>query len=342
MTDPAPYQGDPAHQPEAPLNSEDAELLTQVRDWLRAGQPVALFTLLATTGSTPRRPGALLAIGAHAGLVGSVSGGCVEEALIERVRSGDWPSEASERAPDTLSIGFSGTQAARAGLACGGHLELLVEWLDADALPRIQTLLGRLASGALLVRRLCRRTGELSLHPAAEGQPQISVSEDAVARLFGPAWELLLIGDGQIARALSRMAQLLDYRVTLCEPRADFRCGAPLPGMRTTELMPDDAVRALADHPRAAVVTLAHDPRQDDLALIEALGSRAFYIGALGSHRSAAARAERLAAMSLTPQQIARLDAPAGLAIGSKRPAEIALSILAGITAARNGAAATS
>jgi xanthine dehydrogenase accessory factor len=189
-----------------------------------------------------------------------------------------------------------------------------------------------------VARRVCLATGEVSLHAGA-GLPELAVDDAAATRVFGPAWHLLLVGDGQLARTLAQMAQMLDYRVSICDPRETFADPDPLPAVHYTRRMPDDTVRALADDPRSAIVTLAHDPRQDDLALIEALPSRAFYVGALGSRRSAAARAGRLAAMGLTPAQIARLDAPAGLDIGSKRPAEIALSILAGITAVRNGTA---
>jgi xanthine dehydrogenase accessory factor len=179
-------------------------------------------------------------------------------------------------------------------------------------------------------------TGEVSLHDGV-GCAELALDDAAVTKVFGPAWHLLLIGDGQLARTLARMARMLDYRVTICDPRETFADPDPLPDVHYTRQMPDDAVRCLADDPRSAVVTLAHDPRQDDLGLIEALPSRAFYVGALGSRRSAASRAERLAAMGLSPAQIDRLDAPAGIDIGSKRPAEIALSILAGLTAVRNG-----
>jgi xanthine dehydrogenase accessory factor len=154
--------------------------------------------------------------------------------------------------------------------------------------------------------------------------------------VLGPAWHLLLIGDGQLARYVEQLGRMLGYRVSICDPRALFADPRPLEDVHYTSMMPDEAVRDLADHPRGAVVTLAHDPKQDDMALIEALASQAFYVGALGSMRTSRARRDRLALMGLTSEQIDRLDAPAGLPIGSKRPAEIALSIVAGITAARN------
>ncbi|MGE5154499.1 MAG: XdhC family protein, partial [Bdellovibrio bacteriovorus] len=211
---------------------------------------------------------------------------------------------------------------------------LLVEELPAP--EPIEALLGRLDSGDLVARRVCLNTGEVSLHPG-EGRAELLVSEDAVVKVFGSAWHLLLVGDGQLARILATMARLLDYRVTICDPREAFADPFPLPDVSYSRLPPDEAVGSLARGPRSAVITLAHDPKQDDLALLEALPSRAFYVGALGSRRTAAARLGRLTQMGLTQTQIDRLRGPAGLPIGSKRPAEIALSILAEVTAVRNG-----
>jgi xanthine dehydrogenase accessory factor len=317
---------------EAPSRAgTDTEILATACRWLRAGQRVALVTVIRTWGSSPRPPGSLLAMSDHGTLVGSVSGGCVEEELLTRFRNG----ELAEPFPTLVDFGVDRAEASRLGLPCGGRLELLVEELPAP--EPIEALLQRLEGGELVARRVCLNTGEVSLHPG-EGRPELAVSEDAVVKVFGTAWHLLLVGDGQLARVLATMARLLDYRVTICDPRETFADPSPLGDVTYSRLPPDEAVLALADQPRTAVVTLAHDPKQDDLALIEALPSRAFYVGALGSRRTAAARRERLAQMGLTQDQIERLRGPAGLPIGSKRPAEIALSILAEITATRNGA----
>ncbi len=307
----------------------DAQVLAAARDWLRAGERVALVTVIRTWGSSPRPPGSLLAMSAGGALVGSVSGGCVEEELLARFQAG----ELAEPFPTLIDFGVDREEAGRLGLPCGGRLELLIEALPAP--EPMEALLQRLRAGGLVARRVCLNTGEVSLHPG-EGRPELGVSADAVVKVFGPAWHLLLVGDGQLARLLATMARLLDYGVTICDPREIFADPSPLPDVSYSRLPPDDAVSALADQPRTAIVTLAHDPRQDDLALIEALPSRAFYVGALGSQRTAAARRERLAQMGLTQDQIHRLRGPAGLPIGSKRPAEIALSILAEITALRN------
>ncbi len=317
--------------PDCAAQAADVEVLSAVHTWLEAGQRVALVSVLRTWGSSPRPAGSMLAIGAHA-MAGSVSGGCVEEELAARYRSG----ELSTPFPTLVDFGVDGTEASRLGLPCGGRLELLVEELDAP--QPLATLLSRLEQGALVARRVCLRTGEVSLHAGA-GRLEFEVDGDAVTKVFGPGWHLLLIGDGQLARLLAQMARLLDYRVTICDPREPFSDPSPLTGVAYRRQMPDDAVREVAQDRRSAIVTLSHDPRQDDLALSEALLTEAFYIGALGSRRSAAARTERLTRIGLMPAQLERLDAPAGIPIGSKRPAEIALSILAKITAVRNSVA---
>jgi xanthine dehydrogenase accessory factor len=202
----------------------------------------------------------------------------------------------------------------------------------------IEELLQRLRAGQLVARRLELSSGEVSLQPGVGGT-EFQLTETAVVKTFGPAWQLLLIGDGQLARHLASMALHLDYRVTICDPRDGFAPSSPLADVVYSREMPDDAVNGLSEQARCAIVTLAHDPRQDDLALSAALESRAFYIGALGSQRSAQARGKRLASLGYSAQQIERIHGPAGLYIGSKRPAEIALSILAEITAIRHGIA---
>jgi xanthine dehydrogenase accessory factor len=313
--------------------ADDVEVLQAASHWLRDGRRVALVTVLRTWGSSPRPPGALLAMHDRGGFVGSVSGGCVEETLLARYRDG----ELALPGPTRVDFGVDREDAARMGLPCGGRLELLVEGLS-DACA-VDELLGGIRAGQLIERRLDLTSGHVRLAPAEPGV-DFRVTEHAVIKTFGPAWQLLLIGDGQLARHLAGMACQLGYRVLVCEPREEFRTARPIDGVEFTTAMPDDAVQALRDRGgRTAIVTLAHDPRQDDLALTAALDTEAFYIGALGSRRSAAARRERLGSLGFTAAQLARIHGPAGLDIGSKRPAEIAVSILAEITAIRNGLA---
>ena len=315
--------------------SDDIEVLSRALAWLQSGQRVALATVIRTWGSSPRPPGSLLAMNETGQFVGSVSGGCVEESLVARYRDGELAgSESSVSGPTMVDFGVDRQEAMRMGLPCGGRLELLVEELTGS--DSIEQLLVSLRNGELVARRVDLTSGEVSLQPGDAGT-EFQVSETEVVKAFGPAWQLLLIGDGQLARHLASMARHLDYRVIICDPREAFASFAPLADVHYSREMPDEAVLGLSDQARTAIVTLAHDPRQDDLGLSAALESRAFYIGALGSSRSAQARHKRLASLGYSPEQIERIHGPAGLHIGSKRPAEIAVSILAEITAIRNG-----
>ncbi len=319
---------------------DDIEVLGSALAWLLSGQRVALATVIRTWGSSPRPPGSLLAMNETGQFVGSVSGGCVEESLVARYRNGELAgsehsgSKSSATAPTMVDFGVDSQEASRMGLPCGGRLELLVEELSDH--ESIDELLRGLRNGQLVARRVDLASGEVSLQPGA-GLTEFQLSETAVVKTFGPGWQLLLIGDGQLARHLASMALHLDFRVTICDPRETFSPLTLLADVHYSRDMPDDAVKALSEQARTAIVALAHDPRQDDLGLSAALESQAFYIGALGSNRSAQARCKRLASLGYSSQQIERIHGPAGLTIGSKRPAEIALSILAQITAIRNG-----
>lgn len=318
--------------------SAERELLGQAAAWLAEGHAVALISVLRTWGSSPRPPGSLMLLRGDGRFVGSVSGGCIEDHLLERLRAG----ELVQPLPRVLEYGVEPGQAERFGLPCGGRLQLLIEPLGPQS--RLDQLLTRIADGQLVQRELNLASGEVRLTAldqlpppgSAPSQPQIR-NDQLHQQTFGPGWTLLLIGAGQIARHLARMARMLDYAVHLCDPRPDHRANWDQDDAQLIHAMPDDAVQSHANHPRAAIITLAHDPRVDDLALMQALQSPAFYIGALGSRATSTTRRQRLAQLDLTPQQIARLHAPVGLHIGSHTPAEIALSILAGITAARNG-----
>jgi xanthine dehydrogenase accessory factor len=312
------------------VQADDIEVLDGALAWLQSGQKVALVTVVRTWGSSPRPPGSLLGMKDCGQFGGSVSGGCVESSLTGRYRDG----ELAGPTPTMVDFGVDRQEATRMGLPCGGRLEVLVEQLtDPDS---IKQLLERLRDGELVARTVDLSSGEINLHPG-DGGAEFHVSATELTKTFGPAWQLLLIGDGQLARHLASMALHLDYRVIICDPRDDFAHPAPLADVYYSREMPDDVIQGLSEQTRTAIVTLAHDPRQDDLGLSAAIESQAFYIGALGSTRSAKARCKRLASLGYSPEQIGRIQGPAGLPIGSKRPAEIAVSILAQITAIRNG-----
>ncbi|MGB5259260.1 MAG: XdhC family protein [Gammaproteobacteria bacterium] len=315
------------------LYSTDVEVLETAVRWLHEDRRVALVTVAKTWGSSPRPAGALMLMATDGAFVGSVSGGCVEEDLVMRYRAG----QLGDRFPTLIDYGIDRAQATRMGLPCGGRLELLVEQLD-SGVP-IKQLLDRIRSGQLVERCVCISTGEASLHAVSDAADAFVYQADTLSKVFGPHWQLLLIGDGQLTRYVTQLALMLDYRVTICDPR-DVPAAEALPeGVERVGMMPYEAVLSCVKHARSVVVALTHDPKLDDMALLEALNSSAFYVGALGSKLNSERRRERLQTLGLTDTQLERLHAPVGLPIGSHAAPEIALAIMAEITALRNQAA---
>ena len=313
------------------MDSLDLQVLTQARDWFVAGHGVWLVTVLETWGSAPRPPGALLALRDDGPVVGSVSGGCVEDDLIARVRGGERVD-----VPTLVHYGVTKEEAARFGLPCGGTLRLVQEPLR--SVDWIDEMLARTARHELVARRLDLQTGAVQLESAARGEA-FAFDGRTLRALFGPRWRLLIVGAGQLSRVLAQMALALDFEVICCDPREEYGPGWDLPGTVFSTAMPDDLALELQLDPHSAVVALTHDPKLDDLVLLEALKSSAFYVGALGSRANTAKRRERLAMFDLTPEEIARLHGPIGLNLGGRTPAEIAVAILAEIVAVRHGVA---
>ena len=312
------------------MDSIDLEVLKTSAGWIATGHRCELVTVIKTWGSSPRPIGATLAICDDGTVIGSVSGGCIEDDLIERVRA----HGIVRSAPEIVSYGISADEAHRFGLPCGGTIELAIEPLSERS--RIAELLQRLEQHELVQRRLDLRSGEVALSKAPPGA-QMQVSEQAMVTLHGPRWRLLIIGAGQLSRFLAQIATAMDYHVIVCDPREEYRAGWQVDGVQLVHAMPDDLVLEMQLDHRSAVVALTHDPKLDDLALMEALKSDAFYVGAIGSRLNNAKRRERLLQFEVTPQQLERLHGPIGLYIGSKTPAEIAISILAEMTAIKNG-----
>ena len=315
-------------------------VLQALRDWRLAGRRALLVTVVRTWGSSPRPPGSLMALCEDGTVQGSVSGGCIEDDLIHRHRAAAGQGAAlaiPEGPPRRLSYGLTADEAHRFGLPCGGTLELLLEF-NPDAADLAELVAG-IEAGQLLQRRVCLADGRVALAPA-DADTGLVLSEEALSCAFGPRHRLLLIGAGQLAEYVATMALFNGFAVTVCDPREEHRRAWALPGVALVHGMPDDVLRELRPDARTAVVALTHDPKLDDLALLEALDSPAFYVGAIGSRRNAAARRERLIAhFDQTPEGLARLHSPVGLAIGSKTPAEIAVSVMAELLAVRNGVA---
>ena len=311
------------------MDSLDLQVLAQARDWFNAGRKVWLVTVIETWGSAPRPPGALLCLRDDGQVAGSVSGGCVEDDLIERLRTGERVAT-----PSLIAYGVTKEEAARFGLPCGGNLRLVQEPLQ-NALW-IDEVLARTARHELVARRLVLKTGVVTVEAASRGDAFAFDGERLIA-LFGPRWRLLIVGAGQLSRAVAQMALALDFEVICCDPRDEYGLTWDLPGTTFSKTMPDELVLELQLDPHSAVVAVTHDPKLDDLVLLEALKSPAFYIGALGSRGNTAKRRERLAMFDLSPAEIDRLHGPIGLDIGAKTPAEIAVAIVAEIVAVKNG-----
>jgi xanthine dehydrogenase accessory factor len=315
------------------MDSLDLQVLHQARAWRAEGHAVWLVTVLETWGSAPRPPGALLAMRADGLVAGSVSGGCVEDDLIDRVRKGERVAT-----PSLVSYGVSKEEAARFGLPCGGNLRLVQEPLGDTAW--ISEVLARTERHELVARVVELASGRVRVEPAHRGE-SFAFDGTTMRALYGPRWRMLVIGAGQLSRSLAQMALGLDFEVIVCDPREEYHLTWDVPGTTFSKAMPDDLAIELRLDPHTAVVAVTHDPKLDDLALLEALKSPAFYVGALGSRGNTAKRKERLALFDLSAAEIARLHGPIGLDIGSRTPAEIAVSILAEIVAVKNGVVVT-
>jgi xanthine dehydrogenase accessory factor len=314
------------------MDSVDLEVLKRSAEWLDAGRRVLLVTVVKTWGSSPRPEGAMLAVREDGLVVGSVSGGCIEDDLIDRTRRLGMTQTTAE----AVTYGVSADEARRFGLPCGGTIQLVAEPLSKAS--GIRALLREIEAGHLVARRLDLLTGEATLHPA-RAVDGLTFDGATLTTIHGPRYRMLVIGASQLSKYLAQIAVGLDYQVTICDPREEYTETWDIPGVTLVRTMPDDTVKAMRLDERCAVVALTHDPKLDDLALMEALKSKAFYVGALGSRANNAKRRTRLLEFDVTQEEIARLHGPIGLYIGSRTPPEIAVSILAEITAVKNGVA---
>lgn len=312
------------------MDSVDLQVLKNTSQWLHDGHQVVLATVVETWGSAPRPAGALLAVRDDGQVAGSVSGGCVEDDLIDRIRKRQL---AGDR-PELTVYGISKEEAARFGLPCGGQLRIVLEPVTSKAWLR--ELLDRVSDRELVMREVDLETGRVLLAPARRSDT-MSFDGRTLRTVHGPRWRLVIIGAGQLSQYLAQMALALDYNVIVCDPREEYADTFQVAGCEFTRGMPDDVIAGLDLDTHSAVVAVTHDPKLDDLALIEALKSAAFYVGALGSRLNTAKRKQRLAEFDLSQAELDRLHGPVGLRIGSKTPPEIAVAILAEMTAVRHG-----
>ena len=303
------------------MKSADLEVLTRALEWLESGYQAHLFTVVQTWGSAPRLPDAILVVREDGHMIGSVSGGCIEDDLADKARHQQLPET-----PTMMEYGISRDEAQRFRIPCGGRLQIFVEPLHTA--QQLRPLLDSLQDRKLIKRSVHLHSGQVKLMQVLpEGLPK--VEGDWFHTYFGPQWRLLIIGANQLGSMLASMAQVLDFDVLMCEPRQEIREEWHVDGVTWMEGMPDDVVLDIQADAHTAIVAVTHDPKLDDMALLEALKSDAFYVGALGSHRNQEKRRERLRLFDLNELEISTLRGPVGLQIGSRTPAEIAIAILA-------------
>jgi xanthine dehydrogenase accessory factor len=310
--------------------------------WHREGRGAALATVVETWGSAPRQAGSQLAISGDGEMTGSVSGGCVEGAVVTEALEA-----MADRRPRLLTFGVSDETAFAVGLACGGTIRVLVEPVGegAEALPPplLADLVAARAAPRAVALMTNTETWARDLVPAGTNEAvdarlradRSGIEEDGhFIAVHNPPLRLIVVGAVHIAQPLLTIARACGYAPTLIDPRGAFGSEARFPGETILDDWPDEAMATLAPDARTAIVTLTHDPKLDDPALQFALRSPVFYIGALGSKKTHAKRVDRLTAAGFAETEIARIAAPVGLNIGARTPAEIAVSIMAQITAA--------
>jgi xanthine dehydrogenase accessory factor len=312
------------------MNSTDLSVLKSAVSWLQAGHSVAIATVVQTWGSAPRPVGSWLAIRDDGQVAGSVSGGCVEDDLINRVQT----EILTRISPEMVVYGVSQEEAARFGLPCGGTLRLLVE--PKPELEILEQLLAKISSHQITKRIVNIATGKSTLELGTR-HDEFACNDKEMRTTYGPRWRMVIIGAGQLSQYTADFAIASDFEVIVIDPREEYAEGLNRSDVIFIQGMPDDVLLEIGVDPHTAVVALTHDPKLDDMALMEALKSSAFYVGALGSKKNTQKRKERLLEFDLSPEEVERLHGPVGLYIGALTPPEIAVSILAEVIAVKYG-----
>ena len=318
----APRKADTGAAPQmADAHAPETAVLRTAQAWLAAGDTVWMATVLETYGSAPRPVGAVAALNDRGEVVGSVSGGCIEDDIT------DWLRRDAQACRQGMSLvyGVNGDERARLRLPCNGHLKV---WLE-PALPAVlRALSHRIDTGRLARRTLRLADGSSTISDAGPGEHS-SLREGAFVHVLGPRHRLVLIGAGDVSRYLAPIAQTLGFAVQVVDPRTEYLSTWPHPGCELVSDMPDDFLLRQPADMKTAVLALSHDPKLDDLALLEALRQPAFYVGAMGSRRTTHSRKERLALFDLASDTLERLHGPVGMDIGARTPPEIAVSVAA-------------
>lgn len=307
------------------MNGSNWYLLQQLLNWLEQGIEPWLATVLETYGSSPRPVGSMMLYHPSKGIVGSLSGGCIEQELVEQL------AHAEPSCPQVIRYGGNAEEQQRLQLPCGGHLDVLLEKISVENSGHFSQLFQTLKQRHHTGREIHLHTGELAIIDDQSLTTDIQRDGQVIRHALRPHDKLLMVGAGEVARCVADIAKNLGFEITLCDFRDEFLQGWQVNGVHVVRGMPDDLIAESFNDPHCAIIALAHDPRIDDMAMLEALNSQAFYVGAMGSLKTSAKRRERLSELGITPDALAQLHAPIGLDIGSKTPYEIALSIVAHI-----------
>lgn len=330
------------------MNSLNLDVITATEKWLQQGSLVYFVTVLETWGASPRPKGSLFAFNINKQTqVGSLSGGCIEEDLLSFLLTHSENFNDSKKQPFTKIYGGKNTDHNRYLLPCGGSLKLLIEPLFGEEdKQHISKIKEALVSNFPIARKLNFTGNKLALNQMDTVESSLRektlVFNDETTELYhrlDPVYKLLLIGAGDVSYYVQIFAESLDFNISICEPRAGYlnKLESFKGHKNIKNVLPDDLIRSQFSDEFTAILCLAHDPKVDDMALLEALtNSKAFYIGALGSLSSSENRIKRLQSLGVNDLQLKRLHAPIGIDIQSKTPQEIAISILAELVKVRN------
>ena len=317
------------------MNGSNWFVLQQLNIWLNQGITPWLATVIETYGSSPRPVGSMMIYHPDKGIIGSLSGGCIEQELINQLAEGHFSSGAVKPWPLIVRYGESEEQRSRLALPCGGHLDVLIEKVELKQQPHFQQIEKSLHTRQWISRCINLADATVKTLDSCEHH-DIQRLPHQVIHTLKPNDKLLMVGAGEVARCLAEICKNLEFDITLCDFRDEFLQGWQVEGVNVIKAMPDDVIADSFNDHHCAIVALAHDPRVDDMAMMQALTTNAFYVGAMGSLKTSNLRRQRLLELELTGQQIEKLHAPIGLSIHSRTPYEIAVSIAAQLIAERS------
>jgi xanthine dehydrogenase accessory factor len=317
------------------VHSADRQVIKQIDKWLQHDNDCWLCTIIATKGSSPRPIGSLLVINETGASCGSVSGGCIEDDITKQIVN----RQLCHIKPTILRYGIDASENERLGLPCGGELTLLIQPIKANRINKQQfEKILRVLSLRQCIRRISSSVdNSSSLFPTPSFHP-LNCSGNKITHCFGPHFQMLLIGAGQLSKVLAELALAMDYQVIVCDPRPELIEQWDVADVKAVFDNPDQLIAKQGGDAQSVIISLTHVNAIDDLAIASALKTDAFYIGALGSMRTSEKRKHRLLEQGFKVEQLSRLHAPVGLSIGSKTPIEIAVSIMAELTSLRAAA----